>query len=62
MNSLKKNSGFSLIELMIAMVLGLMLSAGIFSVFSGNKRSTDLNSAMANPVKFEWQASRAAMI
>jgi len=48
MKLLKKNAGFSLIELMIAMVLGLMLSAGIFSVFSGNKRSTDLNSTLAD--------------
>ncbi|MFK8075298.1 MAG: PilW family protein [Granulosicoccus sp.] len=42
------NKGFSLIELMIAMVLGLMLSAGIFTVFSGNKQSTDLTTTMAD--------------
>ncbi|MFT6876314.1 MAG: type IV pilus assembly protein PilW [Granulosicoccus sp.] len=44
----RQNRGFSLIELMIAMVLGLMLSAGIFTVFSGNKRSSDLNTTMAD--------------
>lgn len=44
----RHNRGFSLIELMIAMVLGLMLSAGIFTVFNGNKQSSDLNSAMAD--------------
>ncbi|MFT4726928.1 MAG: type IV pilus assembly protein PilW [Granulosicoccus sp.] len=44
----RHNRGFSLIELMIAMVLGLMISAGIFTVFSGNKRSSDLNTAMAD--------------
>lgn len=43
-----RNRGFSLIELMIAMVLGLMLSAGIFTVFGGNKRSTDLNTTMSD--------------
>lgn len=48
MISTRHDRGFSLIELMIAMVLGLMLSAGIFTVFSGNKRSTDLNAAMAD--------------
>lgn len=48
MMKIRRDRGFSLIELMIAMVLGLMLSAGIFTVFSGNKQSTDLNTAMAN--------------
>jgi len=42
------NRGFSLIELMIAMVLGLVLSAGIFAVFNGNKQSSDLNTTMAD--------------
>lgn len=41
-------SGFSLIELLIAMTLGLILLTGMIAVFSGNKRSADLNSAMAN--------------
>jgi type IV pilus assembly protein PilW len=44
----RRDRGFSLIELMIAMVLGLMLSAGIFTVFSGNKQSSDLNTTMAD--------------
>jgi type IV pilus assembly protein PilW len=44
----RHDRGFSLIELLIALVLGLMLSAGIFTVFSGNKQSTDLNTAMAD--------------
>lgn len=48
MMQIRRNRGFSLIELMIAMVLGLMLSAGIFTVFSGNKRSSDLNSTMSD--------------
>lgn len=44
----RHNRGFSLIELMIAMVLGLLLSTGIFTVFSGNKQSSDLNTTMAD--------------
>jgi len=41
-------SGVSLIELLIAMTLGLILLAGMIAVFSGNKRSSELNTAMAN--------------
>ena len=41
-------TGFSLVELLIAMALGLVLLAGMISVFAGNKRSSDLNSAMAD--------------
>ncbi len=40
--------GFSLIELLIAMVLGLLLSAGVFAVFAGNQRSAALNTEVAN--------------
>ncbi len=40
--------GLSLIELLIAMTLGLMLISGMIAVFAGNKRSSDLNSAMAD--------------
>lgn len=40
--------GLSLIELLIAMTLGLMLISGMIAVFAGNKRSADLNSAMAD--------------
>lgn len=40
--------GYSLIELLIALLLGLVLTAGMLSVFSGNKRSAELNSAISN--------------
>lgn len=40
--------GMSLVELLIAMTIGLVLLAGMLMVFSGNKRSADLNTAMAN--------------
>lgn len=40
--------GVSLVELLIAMTLGLILLAGMIAVFSGNKRSSELNNAMAN--------------
>lgn len=40
--------GMSLIELLIAMTLGLLLVSGMIAVFAGNKRSSDLNSAMAD--------------
>lgn len=43
-----KIGGVSLIELLIAMTLGLILLAGMIAVFSGNKRSSELNTAMAN--------------
>ena len=38
----KKQSGLSLIELMIAMTLGLVLVAGISQLFIGNKQATEL--------------------
>lgn len=44
----KQSNGFSLVELLIAMTLGLMLTAGAFTIFSGNKRSALLNKEMAN--------------
>lgn len=40
--------GFSLIELLIAMTLGLLLTAGMFAVFAGNQRSSALNTETAN--------------
>ena len=40
--------GFSLVELLIAMTMGVVLIAGMLTVFSGNRRSSDLNSEMAN--------------
>lgn len=45
--ALGKAQGFSLIELMIAMVVGLMLIGGIITVFAGSKRSAQVNSTMA---------------
>lgn len=43
----KRHGGFSLIEMMIAMVLGLLLISGIITVFAGSKQSAQLNSTMA---------------
>lgn len=43
-----RSDGFSLVELLIAMTLGLMLTAGTFTIFSGNKRSASLNREMAS--------------
>jgi type IV pilus assembly protein PilW len=39
--------GFSLIEMMIAMAVGLMLIGGMITVFAGSKRSAQVNSTMA---------------
>ncbi len=44
----KTQQGLSLIELLIAMTLGLLLISGMIAVFAGNKHSSDLNSAMAD--------------
>ncbi len=43
-----RSQGFSLVELLIAMTLGLVLISGMIAVFQGNRQSTELNSAMAN--------------
>ena len=40
--------GFSLVELLIAMALGLVLLSGMVAVFVANKRSTELNGATAD--------------
>lgn len=40
--------GFSLVELLIAMTLGLILISSMIAVFSGNKRSSELNAATAD--------------
>lgn len=40
--------GFSLVELMVAMTLGLLLMSGMFAVFAGNQRSAALNTELAN--------------
>jgi len=44
----RSTAGFSLIELLVAMTLGLMLIGGVLTVFVGNKRSSELNSAMSD--------------
>ena len=41
-------TGFSLVELLVAMTLGVILIAGMLTVFSGNRRSSELNGEMAN--------------
>lgn len=43
-----RQTGFSLVELLIAMTLGLLLTLGMFSFFSGNQRTAALNGATAN--------------
>ena len=47
-NTAWRVKGVSLIELLISMGLGLILLTGMIAVFSGNKRSAELNTAMAN--------------
>ena len=42
-----RRAGFSLIELLVGMTLGLFLIAGLVGVFAGNKRSAELNAAMS---------------
>ena len=41
-----RTRGFSLIELMVAMLLGVLLTAGMATVFSGSKRSSTLNTTL----------------
>jgi type IV pilus assembly protein PilW len=48
LNHRRPQLGLSLVELLIAMTLGLILMTGMIAVFSGNKRSSELNTAMAN--------------
>ena len=40
--------GFSLVEMMIAMTVGLFLISSMIAVFVGNKRTSEVNTAMAN--------------
>ena len=47
MNALSKSQGFSLVELMIAMVLGLVLMGGVIQVFLTTKQAYNLNEEMA---------------
>lgn len=44
----QRKRGFTITELMIAMTLGLILISGMISVFVSTKRTSDLNSAVAN--------------
>lgn len=43
-----RQQGFSVVELLIAMTVGLLLISGMIVVFAGNKRSAELNSAMTD--------------
>ncbi len=43
-----RQRGFSLIELMIAMVIGLLLMAGVISVFAGSRKSFDLTQEISS--------------
>lgn len=47
-NITTKEQGFSLLEMMIAMVIGLTLISGAITVFSGSRKSIDLNSALTD--------------
>jgi len=40
--SIKRQQGFSIIELMVAMVIGLVLMSGVFSVFVNSKENQDI--------------------
>lgn len=40
--------GFSLVELLVGMTIGLLLVTGVVSVFVGNRQSSDLNAAIAS--------------
>ena len=48
MMSRASRRGFSLVELLVAMTLGLLLTSGMISVFAGNRASSELNAAIAN--------------
>jgi len=47
MSRQNRSRGFSLIELMIAMVLGLVIVGGVISVLIANKRSYSTNEGMS---------------
>ena len=42
-----RHRGFTLLELLVAMVIGLLLLGGMITVFAGNKRSSEYNIALA---------------
>jgi len=41
-----QQSGFSLVELLVAMTIGAILIGGVATVFSGTKRSSDINGSL----------------
>ena len=43
-----RTRGFSLIELLVAMTLGLFLLGGMIAVFAGNRRAGEINTAMTS--------------
>jgi len=47
-HNLRRTSGFTLVELMIAMAIGLIVVASAITVFSGSRKSIDLNSALTD--------------
>ncbi len=46
MSCQNRQTGFSLIELMVAMLIGIMVTGGMVTVFSGSKRSSVLNTTL----------------
>lgn len=64
MNNLMKSrvrqeQGFSLLEMMMAMVIGLTLISGAITLFTGSRKSIDLNSALTDiqdSARFAMQA------
>lgn len=58
MSFVKKNKGFTLVELMISLVLGLVLLGGVIGVFLSNQntaRATDDLSDLQNSVRLTFQ-------
>lgn len=58
-NQPRASSGFTLVELMVAMVLGLLLTAAVMSMFIANKRtyrSNNMIAAMQDNARFAMQA------
>ncbi len=46
-NNIQSQQGYSIIELMVASVIGLVVLSGAITVFSGNKSSQEMSSGMA---------------
>lgn len=47
MNTLKKQSGFSVVELMVALVLGLILLGGVLQIYLSTKRTHDITEGLS---------------